>query len=118
MLMSGEDREPHYIETAGAAETELPPFDDPKYLALLDESSITEEQAVEFLRALNSILVTCVDLGFGVDAVQLAIPELAQDWESSQEDAEFSGHEESASATTDSSSADFNSAARAPQKDD
>lgn len=96
---------------------ELPPFDDPKYLALLDESDITEEQAVEFLRALNSILVTCVDLGFGVDAVQLAIPELAQDWESSQEDGEFSGQEDSASATNDSNSAHFNGAAK-PQKDD
>lgn len=117
--MSGEDRESHYIENAGA-ETDLPPFDDPKYLALLDESDITEEQAVEFLRALNSILVTCVDLGFGVDAVQLAIPELAQDWESSQGDAEFSGQQESLLAKTDSDiSANFNSvAAEAPQKDE
>lgn len=95
----------------------LPPFDDPKYLALLDDADVTQEQAVEFLRCLNSILVTCVDLGFGVDAVQLAIPELAQDWESSQEDAEFSGQEESASATNEGNSAHFNDAAK-PQKDE
>ena len=98
---------------------ELPPFDDPKYLALLDDSDITQEQAVEFLRALNSILVTCVDLGFGVDAVQLAIPGLAQLCEQSESDAEFSGQEESASAKTDGNTGQFNSAAEvgSPQKE-
>lgn len=98
----------------------LPPFDDPKYLALLEDDDLSPEQAVEFLRALNTILVTCVDIGFGVDAVQLAIPELAQFSEQLEPDAEFSGQEESNPAKTNKeTSANFNIAADQPlQKDE
>lgn len=98
---------------------ELPPFDAPKYREHLEDCDITEEQMIELLRTLDSIMRTFVDLGFGVDAVQLALPELAQLCESSEADAEFSGQEESASAKTDGNTGIFNSAAEVgpPQKE-
>ncbi len=41
-----------------------------KYQALLDEPGLSEEQKEEFLRALWSIVVTFVELGFGVHPLQ------------------------------------------------
>lgn len=41
-----------------------------KYQALLDEPGLSEEQKEEFLQALWSIVVTFVELGFGVHPLQ------------------------------------------------
>jgi hypothetical protein len=41
-----------------------------KYQALLDDPSLSEAQKEEFLRALWSIVVTFVELGFGVHPLQ------------------------------------------------
>jgi len=41
-----------------------------KYEALLDDPSLSEAQKEEFLRALWSIVVTFVELGFGVHPLQ------------------------------------------------
>lgn len=41
-----------------------------KYQAYLDEADMTEEQKEEFLQALWSIIVSFVDLGFGVHPMQ------------------------------------------------
>lgn len=43
-----------------------------KYRSLLDEADMTEEQKEEFLQALWSIIVSFVELGFGVHPVQAA----------------------------------------------
>lgn len=55
-----------------------PPFDDPKYRAEISDLDLTEEQATEFLRTLDFILRTFVDLGWGVDSVQNFIPALKE----------------------------------------
>jgi hypothetical protein len=41
-----------------------------RYQALLDDPALTPEQREEFLRALWSIVVTFVELGFGVHPLQ------------------------------------------------
>ena len=41
-----------------------------KYQDLLDESNMSDEQKEEFLQALWSIVVTFVELGFGVNPMQ------------------------------------------------
>lgn len=89
---------------------ELPPFDDPKYRNELGDD-ITDEQATEFLRALDFILRTFVDLGWGVDAVQLALPELAKFSQQSESLADFSGEEDFRTQKIGSSDT-FNTAAR------
>lgn len=55
---------------------EAPGFDAERYLPLIDEMEITEEQKREFLGTLWNIMVAFVDLGFGVDSVQRLFPEL------------------------------------------
>jgi hypothetical protein len=99
---------------------ELPPFDDPKYRAALDDADLTEEQATNFLRALDSILRVFVDIGWGVDAVQLAIPELAKFSEQSESLADFSGAAESKDVRMNTTATDFNNAAtkETPQKEE
>lgn len=98
--MSGEDKGSHYIESSEADASELPPFDDPQYRKHLEGQDITEEQMVELLRIIDSIMRTFVDLGFGVDAVQLALPALA----------EFASQPDSGTVTH-TPSCDFNNAA-------
>lgn len=41
-----------------------------KYQSLLDDSGMTDEQKEEFLQALWSVVVTFVELGFGVHPLQ------------------------------------------------
>lgn len=41
-----------------------------KYQALIDDPALTQEQKEEFLQALWSIVVTFVELGFGVHPLQ------------------------------------------------
>jgi hypothetical protein len=54
-----------------------PQFDAAKYRQHLEGFDLTEEQQTELLAILWRILATFVDLGFGVDSVQL-LPALAQ----------------------------------------
>lgn len=58
--------------------SDLPPFDADKYREELNGTDITEEQATEFLRALDFILRSFVDLGWGVDSVQSIFPEMKE----------------------------------------
>lgn len=95
--------------------SKLPPFDDPKYRKELGDD-ITDEQATEFLRALDFILRKFVDLGWGVDAVQLAIPALAEFNKQSESFADFSGADDFRTDIVNKSD-NFNSAAQLPQKD-
>lgn len=97
-------------------ESKLPPFDDPKYRAELGDD-ITDEQATEFLRALDFILRKFVDLGWGVDAVQLAIPALAEFNKQSESLADFSGAGDSRTDIVNQSSNFNNAATETPQKD-
>lgn len=73
-------------EEGGIDETEhgtdgtqaLPPFDAQKYRDELGDLDLTEEQATEFLRTLDFILRSFVDLGWGVDSVQNFIPAMKE----------------------------------------
>ena len=49
-----------------------------KYQAYLDGTDMTEEQKEEFLQALWSIIVSFVELGFGVHPVQAAGEQAAE----------------------------------------
>jgi hypothetical protein len=96
---------------------QLPPFDDPKYREAL-EGDLTDEQARELLAALDFILRGFVDLGFGVDALQLAIPELAKFSESPEGFTDFSGAVDSKDVRMEGYIETFNNAAgNPPQKD-
>lgn len=88
----------------------LPPFDDPKYRAALGDCDVTEEQATEFLRNLDFILRTIVDLSWGLDAVQLALPELAKISLQCESLADFSGGDGTSTGTVNQSDA-FNDVA-------
>ncbi|MCG8604368.1 hypothetical protein MJD09_05130 [bacterium] len=52
-------------------------FDAAKYRRHVEDFDLTEEQKIELLQALWSIMKAFVDLGFGVDSIQRFIPELA-----------------------------------------
>jgi hypothetical protein len=57
-----------------AAYTSTPPFDPEKYRCHLDDTELSHEQQVEYLKVLWSIMITFVELGFGVDSVQQVLP--------------------------------------------
>ena len=114
-MIEGQDT--HEFPKDGKKKSSLPPFDDPKYRAALDDCEMTEEQATEFLRALDFILRAFVDLGWGVDAVQLAIPALAEFNKQSESLADFSGASESRTGTVKQSSNFNNAATDLPQKE-
>lgn len=46
-----------------------------RYMPHMEEFNISEEQKMEFLETLFNIMKTFVDLGFGLDSVQLLSPE-------------------------------------------
>lgn len=48
-----------------------------KYLAFLDDTNLSETQKTELLQTLWSIMSAFVDLAFGTDPVQQALPSLA-----------------------------------------
>lgn len=48
-----------------------------EYLAFLDDTNLSEVQKIELLQTLWSIMSACVDLAFGTDPVQQALPSLA-----------------------------------------
>lgn len=73
-MQDGPDRETGIV-TSGDFNVAAKPrleIDIEKYQAYLDGSDLTPAQKEDFLRALWSIMVACVDLGFGVHPVQQA----------------------------------------------
>jgi hypothetical protein len=54
----------------GAAARPIVTVDVEKYQRYLDETDMTDDQKAEFLQALWSIIVTFVELGFGVHPLQ------------------------------------------------
>jgi hypothetical protein len=58
--------------------TSAPPFDPEKYLGYLEDTELSREQRIEYLKVLWSIMTTFVELGFGVDSVQQVLPALEQ----------------------------------------
>ncbi len=64
------------ILAASGEHTTIPPFEPEKYLGYLDDSGLTDEQKIEYLQALWTILVTFIDLGFDVNSVQQVLPAL------------------------------------------
>lgn len=50
-----------------------------KYQAHIDEFDLTDEQQRELLETLWAIMMTFVDIGFGVDVVQLLFSDVASD---------------------------------------
>lgn len=51
-----------------------PPFQPERFQDCLQETGFTQDQREEYLRLLWSIMLTFVDLGFGIDSVQLLLP--------------------------------------------
>lgn len=73
-MKDGQDRETGIV-TSGEFNVAAKPrieLDIEKYQSYLDGSDLTPAQKEDFLRALWSIVVAFVDLGFGVDPVQQA----------------------------------------------
>ncbi len=58
------------------AQPDGPKFDHAKYLAQVEDIEMSEEQKIEVLRTLWEIMASFVNLGFGVDSVQLFVPAL------------------------------------------
>ena len=48
-----------------------------EYLAFLDDTNLSEAQKIELLQTLWSIMSAFVDLAFGTDPVQQALPPIA-----------------------------------------
>ena len=49
-----------------------------RYLPEIEAQFVSEEAAIEFLDALWNIMCAFVDLGWGVDSIHFALPELAK----------------------------------------
>ncbi len=49
-----------------------------RYLPEISDQFATHEEALEFLRILWDIMCAFVDLGWGVDSITLAFPELGE----------------------------------------
>lgn len=64
--------------TSLPAAVAVPVFDPSEYRQYVDDFDISDEQKDELLRTLYSIMLTFVDLGFGVDSVQRVLPALAE----------------------------------------
>jgi hypothetical protein len=54
--------------------TSTPPFDPDKYRVYLEDTELSDDQQREYLKMLWSIMATFVELGFGLDSVQQALP--------------------------------------------
>lgn len=55
-----------------------PVLDLERYLPEVEDAFASEEEALEFLRTLWNIMCAFVDLGWGVDSINFAFPELAE----------------------------------------
>lgn len=62
---------------ADLAPPAVPALDTEKYRQYVDEFDIPDERKLELLQTLWWIMAAFVDLGFGVDSVQRALPALA-----------------------------------------
>ncbi len=78
--MDREDQEQGLANAGEGAETPSPVsplvLDHSIYLPMIDDLDCSQAQKIEFLEALWSIMTSFVDLGFGVDSVQLLFPEI------------------------------------------
>lgn len=63
-------------QTASAAALPLPSLNE--YREFLDEYELSEEQKHELLQTLWWIMVSFVDVGFGIDSVQRCLPALEE----------------------------------------
>ena len=71
--------EPEDMAEGTATHNHYPPppdFDPEEYRADLNAPDLSQEQQDELLRALWQIMCTMVDIGWGVDSVQILLPEL------------------------------------------
>lgn len=64
--------------SAGTLSASASTLDLERYLPEVEGHFASDEEAAEFLRTLWDIMCAFVDLGWGVDSIQIAIPELAQ----------------------------------------
>lgn len=62
-----------------------PALDVEQYLPEVEGRFDSEEEAIEFLHTLWNIMCAFVDLGWGVDSIHFAFPELAADQSGSED---------------------------------
>lgn len=67
-------------------------FDKEKYLSELEDTDLTEEQKIDMLQALWSIMEAFVDLGFGINSIHQFFSELAAESSESGMDRVESGN--------------------------
>lgn len=74
------DQQPDAPEGQGTSHAiaGLPRFEPERFINTLDDLDITEAQKLELLSTLWWIMAAFVDMGWGVDSVQYAIPELSK----------------------------------------
>ena len=65
------DSEKASVSVPAVQYTSTPPFDPEKYRCYLEDTELSEDQQIEYLKVLWSIMTTFVELGFGVDSIQL-----------------------------------------------
>ena len=75
---NGADNTSNFIETFSTAACPTLSIDIDRYQEYLDGSGLTPEQKEEFLRATWSIVVTFVELGYGVHPLQEACGKLRE----------------------------------------
>lgn len=75
---NGADNTSKFIETFSTAARPTLSIDIDRYQEYLDGSDLTPEQKEEFLRAVWSIVVTFVELGYGVHPLQEACGQLRE----------------------------------------
>lgn len=64
----------HSIGQASRRKSQIVEVDVERYQDLLDSADLSAEQKAEFLRALWSIIIAFIDLGYGVHPAQQALP--------------------------------------------
>jgi hypothetical protein len=57
---------------------DMGPLEIERYWAYVEALDMTDEQRIEFLQTVWRMMVTFVDLGFGIDLVQQLVPALVQ----------------------------------------
>lgn len=75
---NGADNTTKFIETFSTAARPTLSIDIDRYQDYLDGADLTPEQKEEFLRAMWSIVVTFVELGYGVHPLQEACGQAAE----------------------------------------
>jgi hypothetical protein len=62
-------------------------FDPQEFAHFLAKTDLTEDQKIEYIRIVWSLMCAFVDLGWGVDSIHFALPELAEISSDAPEDA-------------------------------